>query len=197
MYLHAIIRSSIVLGILFTRYINSFHFAPPQARRHECSAFPLHRSRNSTAPLTNEEDSSVHIYSYLVVSDLAALALASQLLGLLDAVNRPGFAENGGFLQPVTLESASTLPGLVKEFSLMITLVLGTSYAQGYYLETQGRRPWLTDVGVTVLGFFMFRLGYEVLIGEGGSILPESLSVLRETYVVALFLAAERYALHK
>mmetsp|Transcript_29981 Transcript_29981/g.64212 ORF Transcript_29981/g.64212 Transcript_29981/m.64212 type:complete len:255 (+) Transcript_29981:34-798(+) len=52
----------------------------------------------------------------LWVTDLLALILASQLIGLLDVVNNPEFIQNGGWFQPIPAVP-STLDDLVQRIS--------------------------------------------------------------------------------
>ena len=64
---------------------------------------------------------------YRISRILIGLAIACQLLGLLDVLGDPAFLNSGGWFQPVTASSFSTIPTLVQRFSTNSVLFLGTA----------------------------------------------------------------------
>ena len=54
----------------------------------------------------------------LVVVDILAIAIAAQLIGLLDVVNNPEFIQNGGWFQPIPA-IPPTLNVLIQRFSIL------------------------------------------------------------------------------
>ena len=65
----------------------------------------------------------------IVLADLLGLAVACQLLGLLDVLGDPTFLQRGGWFQPVTSASFSSIPTLVTRFSMNSALFLATAVA--------------------------------------------------------------------
>ena len=85
----------------------------------------LFLQKNST-----DSNSASHgtVYSFfqiddigLLTSDLLAIAIASQLMGLLDIVNDPSFIANGGWTQPIPA-IPSTLGTLIQRFATLSVL---------------------------------------------------------------------------
>lgn len=85
------------------------------------------RSKSKTNPITKIEsansrslfklNSDFDLDPTLLVPDLLGVAVACELLGLLDAVNEPSFLQNGGWLQSAGGGVPTSLPLLVSRFS--------------------------------------------------------------------------------
>ena len=78
------------------------------------------KGHNSTANSLENEEEQIMVSPAILIGDMMAIALASQLLGLVDVLDNPDFWKNGGWLQPMNVaSSASTLPILVQRFSIL------------------------------------------------------------------------------
>lgn len=163
----------------------------------------------ATTPTLPSNDLLTNIEFGLVAADLLSLALASQMLGLLDILDNPTFWANGGWFQPVTVESStSTLPKLVERFSTMSALYLVVAVGLG---NLQSPRNNNNDDSSTILAnsndnlsilsrTVQSALAFAVLRGllaVGVAVATKQdvaiTDVLRETYFLALAIGASRY----
>jgi len=140
----------------------------------------------------------------ILFADLFGLAIACQLLGLVDVVNDPSFWKNGGWLQPIPA-TPSTLPILVQRFSLNSILYIATVLLLGGVGKeaVSSPRSVLRSALRTNFAFVLVRL----LVGTmlAGAISSQSgfnanldvvVDLLRECYFVALATTAGRYVVY-
>ena len=91
----------------------------------------LFLANNSTESLS-ESNSLLIQDSRLLVGDVVSIALASQLLGLVDVLNDPSFWQQGGWFQPMST-TQSTLPVMVQRDSVLtICWLLSALGLKGY-----------------------------------------------------------------
>jgi hypothetical protein len=160
----------------------------------------------------------------LWTADVLGMAVACQLLGLVDAVTAQDFVTNGGWFQPITVQSSTTtLPTLVQRFS--VNTVVWTMAATVLPLlptAASGTRPeyygemmlqdslWNTrKIFVLVLVVFvLLRVTLDVgvvaflMVTGTAHDLPNELQLrmletLRECYFVGLAMATTRSAMHE
>jgi hypothetical protein len=149
------------------------------------------QNRNVTA----SEDEPLISDPGVVVADLLGLALAAQLLGLLDVLGDPSFYQSGGWFQPVTAKSVSMFPELIQRFSIMSSLYLGAAFGLGgFRAETFDSSPSVIFTALkSAAGFCVLRgllaIAIPLLTNHDISLVE----TLRETYFVALAIAASRY----
>lgn len=153
---------------------------------------PLFLGHNST----ELQDEGTVISRELVVTDLLAIAIACQLLGLLDAINSETFASRGGWLQPVTVNSFRTLPLLVERFAENSVLWLSAAAL----VEAKNSQSTLFERAIwDLLLFVVLRLSLVLLVSrmshEGLPLL--ALEAAREVYFVGVVVLAARYTSSK
>lgn len=136
----------------------------------------------------------------LLVVDLVAIVIASQLMGLLDVLNAPDFVTNGGWLQPIRLVP-STLNVLVERIS---TLSLVWIFAALLGRKDSSSSDGVSDDVATiqkalwiVLNFGALRLLLAFAVAaatQGGDLdLDYFGEVLRECYFVGLAVPGFRF----
>jgi len=179
----------------------------------------LHASPNKKDNDDIEDDENFENMSTAVVGvDLLALAVACQLLGLLDALNDPEFFVKGGWFQPIPAAPPS-LPTLASRFAVnavawIVASLAATARASSEILpvSTSEDEPDSAVVGLrslpsTFLAFFALRLLFGVAIsyldgnnagGQAGGPLslpmpPTIVESLRECYVIGLATTAGRF----
>ena len=130
----------------------------------------------------------------LIIVDLFAIAIACQLLGLLDAVNDPVWIAKGGWAQP--LEAPKTLGVLVQRFStisvawISVGMILdGYSSKAVEYQSVNLRtlfRIWISFV----VAMLAFDVGSYELLHQQNLHLAQ---VARQSYFVGLAIPAFRF----
>jgi hypothetical protein len=153
---------------------------------------------------------------FLLVPDLLGVAVACEFLGLLDAVQEPGFLQNGGLLQSIG-GIPTTLPLLVTRFStnsvFWITSCFGISAiindsksntkdtsnamasgqsAVGYALRI-GAVFCILRIVLTLVVAAVATAGATGWDLSSAATVDALLAVLRECYVVVLVTATTRY----
>jgi hypothetical protein len=148
------------------------------------------------------DDSLPPLDTGILFTDLAALALACQLMGLLDVLNDPSFVQNGGWFQPVT--SAPTLPMLFQRFSTNSVLCIASAASVSAFQPESlvSGKAVLTTAVQSAVAFSLLRL----LLGVAPAFMSTSydevivtnsiVELLRECYVVTLVVTAGRYILY-
>ena len=157
------------------------------------------RSRLSVGNKDPDDDFDPRV----ITADLLSLALASQLLGLLDVLDNPQFWQNGGWFQPVTIESTSTLPQLVQRFSTMSSLYLAAAWLTngGYHppspektsSSSETLKPILVVTLKSTVVFAVLRSILALVIALTTQQDVAITETLRETYFVGLAICASRY----
>jgi hypothetical protein len=149
--------------------------------------------------------------SQVLASDILALLISCQLLGLLDILRDPAFLNSGGWLQPVT--TLSTLSALVQRFSVNAAVYLTSAVVVQRQARSQrniGLQQDEEDVVIsalwtaTVFSLLRILLDVAILVTATSAVqwttlsLPTSLlQVVRECYVVSLSTVAGRYLYHQ
>ncbi|CAB9509725.1 expressed unknown protein [Seminavis robusta] len=160
--------------------------------------------RNSTS------DDYLSVESPIVIADLLAIAIATQLLGLTDVLNDPTFWNNGGWIQPVTSTGVSnTLPVLVQRFSVTGIAWLGSAFSSTdglNYKAVASPEESLQTVAKLLVPFSLALVLLEgvlaVTLYSGGSVgLDEATQILANAfqlwYFSAIALVAGRYVVSR
>jgi hypothetical protein len=150
------------------------------------------KSESIFGALTNIEEPG------LLIADLFAIAIASELMGLLDVVNDPIFYLKGGWTQPLPVVP-STLDVLVGRFSLLsvIWILVGIFRKDAFVAESVETDKMAIQKTLRIwLDFCLLRFAVAVAIGyannHGGDIQIEIVAALRQCYFVGLAIPAIR-----
>jgi hypothetical protein len=151
------------------------------------------RSKSIFQDYTNIEEPG------LLIADLFAIAIASQLMGLLDVVNDPIFYLKGGWTQPLPVVP-STLDVLVGRFSLLsvIWILVGIFRKDAFVAKSVETDKMAIQKALRILvDFSLIRVAFAVAIGcannYGGDIGIEIATALRQCYFVGLGIPAMRF----
>ena len=135
----------------------------------------------------------------LLIADLFAIAIASQLMGLLDAVNDPIFDAKGGWTQVLPV-IPSTLDVLVGRFSLLsvIWIIVGIFRKDAFVAESVETDKIAIQKALRIwVDFSLLRAAFAVAIcyanTHGGDIEIEIVAALRQCYFVGLAMPAMRF----
>jgi len=163
----------------------------------------LFLQQNNTTPSKLERNAIEEIIPdrYLLACDCIAIAIASQLIGLLDIVNDPNFASAGGWLQPIPAVP-STLGVLVTRTASLILIWLGTGLTVVPVISKGDRlfSEEAVDTDEHAIGnalkaataFSVVRISLGILLGGVDD--PNGLgSLARDCYFVALTVTAFRF----
>jgi len=175
--------------------------SPPTISRHlpTSSSTLFERSSNDNNEPT--EDFLASVDSGLLFADIMAIAIACQLMGLLDVLGDPTFWTNGGWFQSIPA-APSTLPVLIQRFSLncvffvVVSLSLNNAYDDNNKSAASSQQIIISSLqrsGVyAVLRIVMGAL-LSLMLSENPAFSMDMMQVLRECYVVALATTAARY----
>ena len=185
------------------------------------------RSKNKSHPIKNKSASlfqlDLDVDPFLLVPDLLGVAVACELLGLLDAIQEPSFLENGGLLQSIG-GIPTTLPLLVSRFStnsvFWIISCFGISTINNSMISNDGKNNTKDTSDVMASGqsavAYALRIGAVFCIlrilltlavvatavatasatgwdSSNTATVDALLAILRECYVVVLVTATTRY----
>jgi hypothetical protein len=142
----------------------------------------------------------------LVVTDLLAIAMACQLMGLIDVLNDAEFWNHGGWFQPVLVPT--TLLTLIQRFSMNSFLwicVAGTIQSPAFQTKfalasSKAARPTMMK---SLSIFTLLRLGISLfplfLVADATSpdLLNGVATVLRECYFVAIATTTGRFVFQR
>jgi hypothetical protein len=131
----------------------------------------------------------------LLVGDIVAIVLASQLMGLLDVVNDPDFARNGGWFQPVP-GVPSTLGVLIERISTLslVWILSALSEENSFsYTAVESEKISILIAFIIVFNFVALRLllGWTLAFATNADFNFGIL--LRDCYFVALLLPGFRF----
>lgn len=181
----------------FVRRSHSFLMHPPSLRTQTLfqSTCSCTRYRSSSSMMgRNSSETDEFVFNG---ADLFGIAVAAQLLGIQDILGETSFWQKGGWFQPVTIESGSTvLSDFLQRFSIMSSVYLGASWIIG--------NPNVLPENINIIRFsiktatvyFMIRFLVAVIvatISHQDIILAQ---ILLETYMIALANATTRYVLN-
>jgi hypothetical protein len=140
----------------------------------------------------------------LLIADLFAIAIACQLMGLLDVVNDPTFYLKGGWAQPLPVVP-STLGVLVGRFSLLsvIWIIVGLFRKDAFVAQSVETNEMAIQKALRIwVDFSLLRVAFAVAIagytsmhsthGAGGDDI-EIVVALRQCYFVGLAIPAMRF----
>ena len=167
-------------------------------------------NETETQRLDTESDGFLLLLDFdptILFVDIITVAIACQLLGLLDVVNDPAFWKNGGWLQPIPA-APSTLPILVQRFSINGILYVGTALFLGSLVNDAVAAPktvlWAALRTSSVFSLVRLIVGVTLaatISSEGDFSATQQLDVvlelLRECYFVALATTAGRYVIYR
>jgi len=145
---------------------------------------------NNTTNVPSETSSLLIQDPRLLAGDVVSIALASQLLGLVDVLNDPTFWQQGGWLQPIST-TESTLPILVQRDSILSICWLIAALGWKGYNDDNG-----SDLQRTVqiaAGFCVLRvaLGFAVsLLGHADFVLWD---IVRQCYFTIILVGTFRF----
>ena len=192
---------------------------PPQDNSNNNSTWPS-TSRNPQKKQEAEfrkDENDANTLPWNTTIDVVAILVACQLLGLLDALNRPDFP---GWLAPI--DNMSTLPRLVQRVSFngsLWILASTTTNSSSRNSSTNNNKmpklsssflnppdnkkntndPWaLSSMYPTRLSFALLRVGgawIVVAASSNSSMGPLLLEALREVYTIALITVGARLIL--
>ncbi|CAJ1942868.1 unnamed protein product [Cylindrotheca closterium] len=140
----------------------------------------------------------------LILGDILTIILASQLMGLLDALNAPDFAQQGGWFQPIP-SVPSTLGTLVERISTLslVWLLSAFSEEESYTFDAIENEKSSIFVALTIaVNFVALRCILAVVLAatSGGSTFDGNIFdskqlvlVLRDCYFVVLGLPTFRF----
>ncbi len=160
-------------------------------------------NKNKDSDVKNQEDPDIpqDIFSYveeprLIACDLLAFLIVCEFIGLTDVLVSSGFWKQGGFLQPVTMSSFSTVGLMIKRDSLMsICWILSSIYNRGYSYSAIA-----TDIGVIKSSFTIFTDYCSLLIlsalafAAAGHAPVDSFELVREAWFTILIVGGFRFA---
>ncbi len=144
---------------------------------------------------------SQDVFSYveeprLVACDLLAFLVVCEFIGLTDVLVSSGFWKQGGFLQPVTMSSFSTVGLMIKRDSLMsICWILSSIYNRGYSYSAIA-----SDIGVIKSSFTIFTDYCSLLIlsalafAVAGHAPVDLFELVREAWFTILVVGGFRFA---
>lgn len=192
-----ILKSFLLFISCFLQESQCFLTQPPFSRiattRHPTSSSTQSFSRAFQGKNATETEDFV-----FDVADLFGIAVAAQLLGLQDVLGETSFWQGGGWFQPITIESGSSvLSEFLQRFSIMSSIFLGASWIIGTPKELLPDNPSILQFAIkTAAVYGMLRFLLEVVTA---TILNQDIvlaQTLRETYVIALASATTRYVLN-
>jgi hypothetical protein len=131
----------------------------------------------------------------LLLTDIVAVALACQLLGLQDVLDDPTFWDNGGWFQAPT--TITTLPTLVSRISVnSIGWIASGVLQKGYNVERCDTFP-ANKVAKIVAGFLLLRLAlaFTTIALQYGE--WDMIGILRECYFVLTAAIGARYVVYR
>jgi hypothetical protein len=158
--------------------------------------------RSSTFLCANNAKNSTDFFNFdsqltisdsrLLLVDIVSIALAAQLLGLLDVLNDPTFLERGGWFQPIS-PVKSTLPELIQRDSILsLCWILSALGWKGYEVTDVEE-----DGGKTLLiasGFIVFRFAFETAISfAAGHRDFDVWEMIRQCYFAILLVGSFRF----
>eukprot|EP00980_Cylindrotheca_fusiformis_P028979 scaffold22681_cov146-Cylindrotheca_fusiformis.AAC.11 len=131
----------------------------------------------------------------LLVGDLFAIVLASQLMGLLDVLNDPSFVKNGGWLQPVPT-IPTTLGVLVERICTLsvIWIISAMSEEKSFsYSAVENEKTSILMALSIALNFVALRLLVGWILSLATSLDFNIGIQLRDCYFVVLLVPTFRY----
>ena len=202
--------SSVLFFLTFS--LSDAGFIPSTAPRHAAallsiqkprvsisiSAFP--QNNNQTSSLADDNDDGIFeaiTAPGLIVGDLLSIAIACQLLGLVDVLSDSEFWKNGGWFQPVNIASStSTLPALIQRFSISsISWIAAATVGKGISAASVGSSDVALNQSLKLLiPFAVILSSFEITsayLCTGSP--PDIIEICRLFYFTAISLVAARY----
>jgi drug/metabolite transporter superfamily protein YnfA len=152
----------------------------------------------------------------LVYADIFAVVIACQLMGLIDVLNDDTFWRNGGWFQPIVIDSSSTLPIFLRRVATDSVCYILTTFVviRGSYEIHTALRSSHTIFRMMISSILIFtfaRLGtifVQILFDTQGVDINDFVGffinhsgqiveILRESYCIALTTTSVRLGLSK
>jgi hypothetical protein len=129
----------------------------------------------------------------LLVGDMISIALAAQLLGLVDVLNDPTFLQRGGWFQPIS-PVESTLPVLVQRDSMLsICWILSALGWKGYeYTSNVGGGVGKTTLRIAA-GFVGLCFLFDLVMSYVGQVSFDAWETIRQCYFALLLVGSFRF----
>jgi hypothetical protein len=198
--------------------LNRHKFDPRQAHKHSRdsggSDFPGQRNTTEIQRAATMPQIKMDFVLYtpqVLATDILALLISCELLGLLDILRDPAFLDSGGWWQPVT--TPSTLSTLLQRFSVnaavyvtSAVVVQDSTRRQGKIGKHQDQEDVVISALWTAAVFSLLRVLLDVAIlitattavqWTTFSVSTSLLQVVRDCYVVSLSTVAGRYIYHQ
>ena len=161
---------------------------------------PLHAKNEDAdeeSKNTNVDSDVPSMNPRLLLTDLLAVAIACQLMGLIDVLNDPVFWTNGGWLQPILVPES--LPTLVQRFSINSCVLICVAVVFPTSLSNSFRTTLLQSL--SMFSIVRIGLGLILLASHADTTGPDALNVIvesiRECYFVSVATTTGRFALNK
>jgi hypothetical protein len=174
---------------------------------------PIRNKTDNTNEQSEGKDNDTLIPSFdplLITTDVFAIAMACQLMGLIDVLNDPTFWDSGGWLQPVVVPT--TLPTFIQRFSINTVLFIAVPFvfrtgANQSEIALASSKSVRTTMLQTIAIFTLIRVvvGLSIILllrpsSDDNSILDLLGTVtmlLRECYFVGITTTTGRYVYQK
>lgn len=154
------------------------------------STFLCANAKNITD--TSKFDSHVEISDpRLLVGDIISVALAAQLLGLVDVLNGPSFLQRGGWFQPIS-PVESTLPVLIQRDSILSICWILSALAWKGYEYTNVEKGVGKTLGIAA-GFVGLRVLFDLVMSYAGHINFDAWETIRQCYFALLLVGSFRF----
>ena len=208
---------------------NLFFIANPQVQDRAVLFHSVNKNDDEMDNITDDASSVNENYNMmsrismidpiLVYTDIFAILIASQLMGLLDVLNDSTFWMNGGWFQPINIVStteSSTLPIFlhrVTRNTLCYILITFTFIRGNYEISTAlGSSKSILRMLLSSIAMFTFaRIGILVIgvlvltqpvswadcIGSATNHSDQVVETVRESYFMAIAIASGRLGLYK
>lgn len=132
----------------------------------------------------------------LVACDLFAILVACEILGLSDVFLKDSFWSNGGFMQPVTFSSFSTIGMMVKRDSILsICWIAASIYRRGYsYSCMVDDLPMIKNVFTIFTDFCSLLIVASLALAFSSHTMVDSIEVVREVWFTIVIVGTFRFA---
>ena len=161
---------------------------------------------------SNVNNNFIQVDPGLLVSDIIAIILASQLIGLLDIINDPEFIQAGGWFQPLPT-MPTTLNTLVQQIAtLCFTWILSTVVTLNIIIKDESTQTkqqqqsiWTKQEWIILTMFTVLRVVIGLVVGLASTSIESTMTTtnviiiesLRDCYFVGLFTLTLRFLYNK
>lgn len=203
---------SCILAVMCMILYTTVAFIVPQTKRRSSnnarsgvlgSNPPFQTLRPTTALRAfdkNMTDTKFSLESYvevgeprLILLDLVTIAIACELMGIVDLLNDPRFWIAGGWNQPIS-PVTSVMDVLIQRFSgLSVSWLLAGSMWRGFRQESiSSDESLIRTTGFICATFVIVRLGLAFMVATIGSDSVDTFDLVKQIYFAALLLCTGR-----